>query len=79
MKLILTGATGFVGSECLRLALQNPNVTEIVALARREVKLPEGTSDVDTAKFSTVVLEDMGKDYPSSVKKKLRGADACVW
>lgn len=79
MKLILTGATGFVGTECLRLALKNPKVTEVIALARREVKLPEGSSDVDKAKFTTVILEDMGQDYPSSVKEKLKGADACIW
>ena len=77
MKLILTGATGFVGTECLKLALQNPNVTEIVALARRDVKVPEGVPNA--AKLSTVVLEDMGSEYPSSVKEKLRGADACIW
>lgn len=79
MKLILTGATGFVGTECLHLALKNPKVTEVVALARREVKLPEGSSDADKAKFTMVILEDMGQDYPSSVKEKLRGADACIW
>jgi hypothetical protein len=48
-------------------------------LARREVKLPEGSSDADKAKFTMVILEDMGQDYPSSVKEKLRGADACIW
>jgi uncharacterized protein YbjT (DUF2867 family) len=79
MKLILIGATGFVGTECLRLALQNPAFTEIVALARRDVKLPEDSSDNDKARFTTVKLEDMGNDYPSGVKEKLRGADACIW
>ena len=79
MKLILIGATGFVGTECLRLALQNPAFTEIVALARRDVKLPESTSDGDKARFTTVILEDMSQNYPSNVKEKLRGADACIW
>ena len=79
MKLILVGATGFVGAECLRLALQNPDVTEIVALARREVKLPENSSEHDKTKLSTVLLEDFGHEYPNSVKERLRGADACIW
>ena len=79
MKLILTGATGFVGEQCLRLALKNPKVTEVVALARREAKLPEGSSDAEKSKFTTVILEDMGQDYPSSVKEKLGGTDACIW
>lgn len=68
-----------MGAECLRLALQNPKVTEVVALARREVEVPQGTSAADKAKFTTIILEDMGQNYPSSVKEKLRGADACIW
>jgi uncharacterized protein YbjT (DUF2867 family) len=39
MKLIVTGATGFVASEVLRLAVKMSEITSIVAVARRPVKL----------------------------------------
>lgn len=39
MKLLLSGTTGLVGSHVLQLALNNPRITEVVALTRRP--LPE--------------------------------------
>ena len=33
----------------------------------------------DKENLKNVVLEDFGKDYPESVKERLRGTDACIW
>ncbi|KAF2014064.1 NAD(P)-binding protein [Aaosphaeria arxii CBS 175.79] len=80
MKLIVTGATGFVGTEVIRLALRNKAVTSIIALARRPVQVPQGVgADADVSKLHTVILEDWLSPYPAEVKEKLAGADACIW
>ena len=79
MKIILTGAMGPVGTEVLRLALSHPKVTEVVALARRPVSVSETAVASDKENSKSVVLEDVGKDYPESVKEQLKGADASIW
>ncbi|CAG8983331.1 hypothetical protein HYALB_00007459 [Hymenoscyphus albidus] len=57
MKLIVTGATGFVGTEVLRQALRNPEITEIIALARKHVDPLQDSGD-GTRKLRSVVHED---------------------
>ncbi|KAI4172371.1 MAG: hypothetical protein LQ343_003630 [Gyalolechia ehrenbergii] len=37
MKIILTGATGFIGGEVLRFALLHPSINSIVVLSRRQL------------------------------------------
>ncbi|KAF2657762.1 NAD(P)-binding protein [Lophiostoma macrostomum CBS 122681] len=80
MKLVVTGATGFVGQEVIRLALQNRAITSTIALARSNVSVPEnGGPDADTSKLKSVVLTDWENPYPEHVIEQLKGADACVW
>lgn len=80
MKVILTGCTGVVGTECIRIALNHPQITEVVALARRPVEVPDAVSSPkDKEKLKTVVLEDFGSEYPEDVKEQIKGADACIW
>jgi nucleoside-diphosphate-sugar epimerase len=80
MKLIVVGATGFVGTEVIRQALRNPAVTSVIALARKPV-LPPGDSGphTDPSKLHSVVLEDWISPYPESVMEYLKGANACIW
>lgn len=80
MKLIVTGATGFVGTEIIRLALQNKRITSVVALSRKPVQVPDHAGpNANTSKLQSIVLDDWTKPYPDSVKEQLRGADACIW
>ncbi|KAF2014087.1 NAD(P)-binding protein [Aaosphaeria arxii CBS 175.79] len=80
MKLVVTGATGFVGQEVIRLALQNKSITSVVALARKEVPVPNHTaSEADTSKLKSIILEDWGQPYPEQVLEQLKGVNACVW
>jgi nucleoside-diphosphate-sugar epimerase len=78
MKLIVTGATGFVGTEVIRQALRNPAVTSVIALARKPV-LPPENAGTDTSKLQAIVLEDWSSPYPESVKEHIKYADACIW
>jgi len=75
MKLIITGASGFVGSEVVRQSLLRSDITSVVALSRQAITAPAGT---DPAKLKSVVLKDYGT-YPEDVKKELAGASACIW
>ncbi len=78
MKLIITGATGFVATEVLRQALLLPSITAVVAVARNHVSAPEGLSASNTSKLKSVVVSDYDS-YPEEVKKEFEGAEACIW
>jgi len=84
MKLILSGATGHVGTEVIRQSLLNPKVTSMIALTRRPIDVSAIAAgmgigkDVKVDKIKSVVLQDF-MDYPDEVKKDLADADACIW
>jgi len=79
MKLIISGATGFVATELIRQSLSNPRITTVLALARRPVAVPENLpTGADTSKLKSIVLEDFAV-YSDDVKKQIEGADACIW
>ncbi|KAK2692565.1 hypothetical protein QWA68_007458 [Fusarium oxysporum] len=75
MKLIVTGANGYVGSEIIRQSLKLPQVTSVVAVSRKLVSPPAGTIPT---RFESVVVQDYGT-YPDHVRDAFRGADACIW
>lgn len=75
MKLIIGGATGYLGTELVRQSLRMPAITSVVALGRKPVSLPEGT---DTAKLRNVVVEDFAS-YPDDARREFQGAGACIW
>ncbi|KAJ7203050.1 hypothetical protein GGX14DRAFT_369740 [Mycena pura] len=74
MKLILAGATGFIGSEILRQCLRAPTFTSIIVLSRRAlpVTLAKHT------KLTVIIMKDFTV-YPAEVLSQLEGADACIW
>jgi nucleoside-diphosphate-sugar epimerase len=74
MKFILTGCTGFIGSEVLSQCLRNPTITSVVVLSCRQ--LPD--SVINDPKLNVVIMEDFNS-YPVPVLKELAGADACIW
>jgi uncharacterized protein YbjT (DUF2867 family) len=74
MKIILTGATGLVGGETLKCAVDHPAVSEIVVLTRRDLS-PEQTA---SPKVKTVVLSDF-ETYPDELLSQVAGAEACIW
>ncbi|CAD6564827.1 MAG: hypothetical protein ASARMPREDX12_004449 [Alectoria sarmentosa] len=79
MKLIVAGASGFVATEVIRQSLSIPNITSVIAIARRPVSTPLNLGHgADASKLHSVVLDDYGT-YPDHLNKQLAGADACIW
>ncbi|KAF7911591.1 hypothetical protein EAE99_011145 [Botrytis elliptica] len=76
MHLILTGATGLVGSGILHQMLIHPSVTKISILSRKPVPLAETHAN---SKKATVIIHSDFKDYPETVLEQLKGAEGCVW
>jgi len=77
MHIVLTGATGTIGSAVLRACLASPNITRLSILSRREFPLPTGDG-LDTEKAHIVVHTDY-TSYPSRVTDLLKGAEGCIW
>ncbi|KAF4445860.1 NAD(P)-binding protein [Fusarium austroafricanum] len=75
MKLIVIGASGYVGSEIIRQSLKLPQLTSVVAVSRNSVSPPAGTTPT---RFESVVVEDYGS-YPEHVRAAFHHADACIW
>ncbi|TVY28516.1 hypothetical protein LHYA1_G001918 [Lachnellula hyalina] len=73
MKLILTGATGFIGGEILTQCLNNPSITSLIILSRRPID-----SLSSNAKAKVIIMEDF-KSYPKPVIQEISDADACIW
>ncbi|KAI2602648.1 putative nucleoside-diphosphate-sugar epimerase [Hypoxylon sp. NC1633] len=79
MKLIISGATGFVARELIRQSLCRPEITSVVALARKPVSVPDGLADgADTSKLSTVIVDNYGL-YSAEARREFAGAGACIW
>jgi uncharacterized protein YbjT (DUF2867 family) len=73
MHLILTGATGLVGSGVLHQLINSPNITTISVLSRRPVPQAEGHEKVK------VIIQNDFNSYPNELLEKLNGAEGCVW
>lgn len=79
MKLIISGATGFVAKEVVRQSLSRSEITSVIALARKPVPIPENLADgADTSKLKCVVVDDY-EHYSEETKKEFAGAAACIW
>ena len=75
MHLILTGATGLVGSGVLDVMLKSPDIAKISILSRRPVPMAEKAAD---PRVKVILHQDFNK-YESDVLDKLKGANGVVW
>jgi uncharacterized protein YbjT (DUF2867 family) len=71
MHLILTGATGLVGTAVLDAMIRTKDITKISVLSRRPIKFQDDRIDV-------IIHKDFAS-YDPALLEKLRGAQACVW
>jgi uncharacterized protein YbjT (DUF2867 family) len=70
MKVIVTGATGMVGSEVVRQAIEDNDISEVITLARKPL-------NIEHAKVKNIIHKDF-MDY-SSLHSILASCDACIW
>ncbi|KAI1487647.1 nucleoside-diphosphate-sugar epimerase [Biscogniauxia mediterranea] len=75
MHLILTGATGLVGSGVLDAMIKMKDVTKISILSRRPVKMAE---DIKDPRVNVIIHKDF-TTYEPTVLSQLKGAQGCVW
>ncbi|KAF2442989.1 hypothetical protein P171DRAFT_416292 [Karstenula rhodostoma CBS 690.94] len=73
MKLIIVGATGFVGTEILRQSLLRKDITSVVAVTRRALA-PSASSP----KLQNVVVKDYDQ-YNDEAKTAFKNANGCIW
>lgn len=74
MRIIITGATGFVGGEVVRQAIANERITHAFVLTRKP--LPDDISK--SAKVTVIENKDFST-WPPDVLAQLVGAEGCVW
>jgi hypothetical protein len=75
MHVILTGATGLVGSAALEAMIKAQDITKISILSRRPVPMADDAKD---PRINVILHKDFEK-YDSEVLKQLQGAKGCVW
>ncbi|KAI1328113.1 hypothetical protein F5Y16DRAFT_165947 [Xylariaceae sp. FL0255] len=75
MKIIIAGATGFVGSEVVRQAIANDKIAQAFVLTRKPLADDLTKSD----KVKVITIEDFSVPFPQNVLDDLAGAEACIW
>lgn len=75
MHLILTGATGMIGSSALDAMIGMKEITKISILSRGPVKMAEDAKD---PRINVITHKDFAQ-YDSEVLTQLKGASGCVW
>lgn len=75
MHLILTGATGLVGTAVLDAMLKTKGVSKISILSRRPVKMAEDAKD---PRVNVIIHKDFEK-YDPGLLAQLKDASGCVW
>ncbi|KAK4184530.1 hypothetical protein QBC35DRAFT_391466 [Podospora australis] len=75
MHLILTGATGLVGTAVLDAMIRTADISKISILSRSPVKLAEDAKD---PRINVIINKDFAV-YDPKVLDQIKGADACVW
>jgi len=73
MKLIVVGATGFVGTEILRQSLLRKDISSVVAVTRRAL-----TSAPQSPKLKNVVVKDYDQ-YNDEARTAFKDANGCIW
>lgn len=79
MKVIVTGATGFIGSHIVAACVASPDISSVVILTRRSVVENENDAALKTSPKVTEIIHDDFSEYPPSLLERLKGAGGCIW
>ncbi|KAI1173396.1 hypothetical protein F4777DRAFT_451248 [Nemania sp. FL0916] len=74
MKILITGATGSIGSGCLRQCLSNPSITTVVAFVRRD--LPPDVSN--HPKLKCILMQEFSQ-WPDEILQAHSDAAGMIW
>ncbi|KAI0486742.1 hypothetical protein F4859DRAFT_312409 [Xylaria cf. heliscus] len=74
MKVLITGASGSIGGECLIQCLAHPSISTVVAFVRRE--LPADVSN--HPKLKTIIIKDFAQ-WPQDVLEENADAVGIIW
>jgi nucleoside-diphosphate-sugar epimerase len=74
MKVIVTGATGFVGKQVVSQCIDNPEISSILVLTRRNID-----QNLSQSSKVRVILHHDFHNYPQELLKQLRGSHSCIW
>lgn len=75
MHLILTGATGLVGSAVLDAMIKTKDITKISIISRRPIKMAEDARD---PRINVIIHKDFAT-YDDELLDKVADATGCVW
>lgn len=73
MKVVLSGATGYIGGQVLRQCLNDPAVTSVLVLVRRD---PGDLAENPKAKV--IIVNDF-TSYDEATINELKTAEAAIW
>lgn len=76
MHLILTGATGLVGTAALRAMLDTPSISKISIISRRAVALADDARD---SRVNVILHKDFSKFDSPALLEQIKDANGCVW
>ena len=74
MKVLIVGASGMIGSEALTQALARPDITKVVAFARR----PLSDEVSKHEKLETVIISDFS-NWPEKILHEHADAAGMIW
>ncbi|KAI1381201.1 hypothetical protein F4677DRAFT_119348 [Hypoxylon crocopeplum] len=74
MRVIITGATGFLGGEVVRQAIANERITQIFILTRKSPP-----DELSKSTKVTVIEHSDFSIYPPKLLAQLAGAEGCIW
>ncbi|KAK4446982.1 hypothetical protein QBC34DRAFT_304179 [Podospora aff. communis PSN243] len=75
MHLILTGATGLVGTAVLDAMIKTPSINKISILSRRPVQM---ATDAKDPRINVIIHKDF-TTYPPDLLEQIKDASGCVW
>lgn len=73
MKVIISGGTGYIGSEVLRQCIQNSRITSLIVLTRRDIE-----ELATVPKVKVIIVKDF-TSYDGATLKELETANAALW